>query len=746
MRLGDMRKRGNLYSKLLLTITACISLTLLLTTLMYYTYYTQVEKTEAFRSDLNNLSQTSQDVIRLTESAQSLSFQLYRNYTISKLLLYSNPDIYEVTAAMNELRNYLSSIPYIDSIYVYNPGSPRIYIATSTTSLISQNGVIHKDELIDKGILDLLSGSSRVKPFTPIPRSFSTGEGDKTAAVYSFLCFDTINWNERTNSAIVVNISAEWIYREVASSGSDSTIYLIDDQHRLLSGDSLIELPMSTAEKAWLKENILGKESGYFVQTFRKKNVLISYTAPDHLGWQYLRITPYPEITKQTSKIRNTTLTIAAIILFGGALVSSYLSKHLYKPISRIMLEVNHLASEKRDNMYTLKQNALRHLVLGSNPSKQLDSLQALGIHLHLEEGYYIILLRIDRYKNLLETQGAYIHPYKFAIMNIAAEVCGANYRLESVDMNDDSILLLLNLTEWDDSSAAAGEERLDNLLHQIRTACLEYLKISITSVYGTLQQDADSLNRQYLTVKDASQYRLFRGHGSVISASEIAASLKPIEDYAYAAEWEKKLVEALISGKAEAAAHYLSHILNGTSQFTYDAVQFAYSRVKLAVQSVIDNIRKRGVLPLEGLTDIPALDEVETISELQTAFLQLFEEICSQFAEKKHARQHELVRRINEKIQQDFADPNLNLNQIADQLGMSAVYISRLYKQHALLSIMDVVMETRLGEVCRLLKATDLSIASIAEQTGFASTSYLHRSFKRKYNVTPNEYRHSMR
>ncbi|WP_018750580.1 helix-turn-helix domain-containing protein [Paenibacillus sanguinis] len=746
MGINDMRKQRKLYSKLLLTITACISLTLLLTTLMYYTYYTRVEKTEAFRSDLNNLSQTSQEVIRLTESAQSLSFQLYRNYTISKLLLYSNPDIYEVTAAMNELRNYLSSIPFIDSIYVYNPGSPHIYIATSTNSLVSQNGVVHESELVDKEILDLLNSTRRVKPFTPIPRSFST-DGHQTTSVYSFLCFDTVNWNEQTNSAIVVNISADWINRGVSSSGSNSSIYLIDDQDRLLSGVKLIENPLTPAEKQWLKENILDQDAGYLVQDFRGENALISYTAPDKLGWQYMRITPYREIAQQTSKIRNTTLIIAASILLAGAVISSYLSKRLYKPISHIMLEMNKLANERRDNMYTLKQNALRHLVLGDHPGKRLQSLQSLGINLNLKNGYHLILLRIDHYKELLEMQGSYIHPYKFAIMNIATEVCGASYRPEAVDMNDDSILLLLNLTAWSHSSPTNNDhDNLEDLLHQIRTACLEYLKISITSVYGALEHDADSINRQYLTVREAAPYRLFYGHGSVMNAAELSTAQHPVDDYTYPAEWEKKMVEALISGKAEEAVEHVANILNETAHFTYDVVQFAYSRVKLAVQSVIDNIRKRGVLPLEGLTKIPDLDEVETIPELQTAFLQLFEEICGQFAEKKNTKQHDLVRRINEKIQRDFADPNLNLNQIANELGMSAVYISRLYKQHTLFSIMDVVMDTRLNEVCRLLKETDLPIAAIAEQTGFTSSSYLHRTFKRNYNVTPNEYRHSTR
>jgi len=743
MNFNDMRKQGKLYSKLSLTITACISLTLLLTTILYYTYYTQVEKTQAFRSDLNNLTLTSRGVISLTENAQSLSFQLYRNYTISKILYYSNPSIYEVTAAMSELNSYLSSIPYIDSIYVYNPGNSKIYVASSITSIGSQNGVISKSELMDKGILDILKNNQNVKPFTPIPRTYSTQESGKMTPVYSFLCFDTINWNQSKNSAIVVNISADWINREVPSSTNNGTLYLLDHQGRFLSGSNLLEQSLSTAEKRWLDQKITNNDAGYFVDEFQGKKSLISYTSPDKLGWQYVRVTPYGWITKQTNKIRNATLIISIVIFIGGIIISRYLSKRLYMPISDIMHEMDKLTSEKRNNMYTLKQNALRDLVLGLKPASlnQPQALQQLGINFNYKEGFRVVLLRIDHYNDLYETQGAYIHPFKFAIMNIATEICGSNYHIESVDMNDDNILLLINTLN---TSSSSENEIIENLLQQIREACLEYLKISITSIYGSISHDVGLLNQQFFEAKDASWYRFFSGYGSIISTA--AVSNLNNNNYVYPADLEKKMVEALIGGKAQNAANYFYEMIDDTRFHSFDVVKLTYSRIKISLQAVIDNIRKRGSIPLDGISDVPSLDNIETLAQLKTIFIEYFEEICSHFLDKKSVKHNDLVRQINEKISNRYNDPNLSINQIADELDMSSIYISRIYKQQTLHSIMDVVLETRIKEVCRLLKDTDQSVSAIAAQTGFTSSSYLHRTFKRLFNVTPVEYRRSLR
>lgn len=734
-----MRKQGELYSKLLLTITACISLTLLLTTFLYYTYYTRVEKTQAFNSDLNNLTQTSREVIRLTENAQSLSFQLYRNYALSKILYYSDPSIYEVTTAMAELDSYLDSIPYIDSIYVYNAGNSQIYVASSITSVGSQNGVINKNELLDKGILDLLENNQKVKAFTPVPRTYTTKKGGSITSVYSFLCFDTVNWNQNNNSAIVVNISADWINREVSTTADSGTLYLLDHQGRFLSGSNLVEETLSASGKDWLNQNIVNHQAGYLVDHFLGQKSLISYTAPDKLGWQYVRVTPYDWITKQTSKIRNSTLLISIVILLGGIIVSRYLSKRLYMPISDIMHEVDRLSSEQRNNMYTLKQNALRDLVLGLKPSSL--SSQSHSIQQLFQEGYRVVLLRIDHYNDLHETQGAYIHPYKFAIMNIASEVCGSNYQLESVDMNDDSILLLINTLN---TSSSSEKEIIENLLQQIQEACLEYLKISITSIYGSITHDMCLLNQQYLETKAASRYRFFSGYGTIISTE--AVSKLQHNQYEYPAELEKKMIEALTAGKARNASEILYEIINDTRFHSFDVVQFTYSRIKISLQAMIENIRKRGSIPLEGVSDVPSLERMETLEQLRIQFTNYFEEICSHFLDKKSVKHSDFVRQINEKIASRYNDPNLSLNQIADELGMSPIYISRIYKQHTLHSIMDVILDARIKEVCRLLQETEQSVAAIAEQTGFTSSSYLHRTFKRCFNVTPVEYRRSLR
>ena len=96
----------------------------------------------------------------------------------------------------------------------------------------------------------------------------------------------------------------------------------------------------------------------------------------------------------------------------------------------------------------------------------------------------------------------------------------------------------------------------------------------------------------------------------------------------------------------------------------------------------------------------------------------------------------------MNDIIDRDYANQNLSLNSIADELAMSSIYISRLYKQHTMVAITDVIQDVRMNKSKDLLLNTSLSVAEIAEKTGFTSDSYFYRLFKKYNGITPNDFR----
>lgn len=741
MRIRSYIQNRRLFTTFLLCITVCIVVTLLSSSYVYYRNYSGIALKQAFQSDLNSLNRTSKEINGMTASAQSLAFQIYRNSTIAKLLYYPVPHIFDVTAGMGEISNYLSSMPFIESILVYNSASETFYIAAHS----GQNGIFTRNELADTGIMNVLEHFREYKPFTPIPRTYNTHSGEsENISAYTYLCYDAINKNQTIHSAVIVNISAAWIHKEQAAEHVESPgqTYILDDQGRILSTNTLLPPIWSEPEARMILNTVTDRPSGYFIGTFNSEKSLISFTEMDSLGWQYVRVTPYHSITDTIGTIRNTTVTIAIFILAAGLLVSWLLSGILYMPIRRIMHKVNSLETEKRNNHPLVKQNALRALLLGSrtlsSPGK-LEGLKNIGIAFRFQEDYRVVLLKIDRFQQLKKKRGADLPIYKFAIMNIATEILSDYYTSEAVDMDDDSVAVLVNVGHTDEP---ADDKVFLDRLSEIQRAVHDFLSISVSGAYSPTTNQPLHLHPLYGQVKEAVLHRMFYGHGCLIDSEEILA-LKS-KEYLYPTEKEKRLTEAVMAGKAEEALELFTDMVQETSQYPIQVMRLAISHLNMTINNLIYTIQKNGALGAHGGLEVymPSADDVETVEELTASFRTFVEEVRSKLAEKRSVKQGDLVRSVNGLIEKHYADPNLCLNWIADQLNLSSIYVSRVYKQQTLHAIVDVINDYRLDKAKAHLEGSDSSIADIADRTGYTSTSYFHRMFKKRFGVTPSEYR----
>ncbi|WP_054026249.1 helix-turn-helix domain-containing protein [Bacillus sp. FJAT-28004] len=738
----QLKNNGKLYSKLLFTITLCIVLTLLVSSLFNFFTYMQIDLKKAYQSDVSNLTQTSKEVISMTESAQSLSFQIYRTFSVSKLMFYNDPNIYDVTAAMNELNNYLNSMPFIESIYVYNSANGLFY----TASRQGEGGTFSKEELADRGILDILDNYQEYRPFTPIPRTYTTVNlsGEHLTKAYTYLGYDAIGQTQTINSAVIINISSAWINKDIGVNKSDSEgkSYILDNQNLLLSGDSLLPKKLNNEDSTIINEKIKNKESGYVVADFDGKKSLISYTSPDSLDWQYVRVTPYKHVTKAIYSIRNTTILIAVIILVIGLFISWLLSRMLYRPIHQIMNKMNILETEKRNSSYTIRQNMLRSLIQGSQSlqtNAQLQKLMLTGINFDFQSCYRVVLLKIDELAALKQTRGDDLHVYKFAIMNIASEIAQNDYRVETVDMGADYVIMLLGRP---DDSGEPDDELLRHMLAKIQRSSLDFLKIGLSITYSPEALQAQQLSTHYKLVKEASQHRLFHGLGSLINGQDII-SLKS-KEYIFPADKERKLTDALMTSKTEEAKKMFAEIVQETAQYPIHVVQLAISHLTMTVNNILFTIQKNNSLDVEASLSIhiPTPDHFETINELNEVFFSLFDDIQTKLSMKRSTKQGDLIRKINDLIQKEYANPNLSLNWIADELDMSSIYLSRVYKQQTLATIVDVINNVRMERAKEHLENTDLSIVDIAVKSGYTSSSYFHRMFKKSFGVTPSDYR----
>jgi AraC family transcriptional activator of pyochelin receptor len=86
------------------------------------------------------------------------------------------------------------------------------------------------------------------------------------------------------------------------------------------------------------------------------------------------------------------------------------------------------------------------------------------------------------------------------------------------------------------------------------------------------------------------------------------------------------------------------------------------------------------------------------------------------------------------------------SLDDLAEAVGMSRFQLSRTFHKVVGMSIRDYVRDLRLKRACALLTTARHSITNIALQCGFYDSSHFAKAFRRRFGITPSEFRHRNR
>lgn len=95
------------------------------------------------------------------------------------------------------------------------------------------------------------------------------------------------------------------------------------------------------------------------------------------------------------------------------------------------------------------------------------------------------------------------------------------------------------------------------------------------------------------------------------------------------------------------------------------------------------------------------------------------------------------MLQEIGEKINQ-----NLTVLDMAKFCGLSESHFMRWFKKMTGDSFASYVNDRRLANAAEALRRTDDKILYVSQDVGFANLSNFNRQFKKRYGITPKEYR----
>ena len=89
-----------------------------------------------------------------------------------------------------------------------------------------------------------------------------------------------------------------------------------------------------------------------------------------------------------------------------------------------------------------------------------------------------------------------------------------------------------------------------------------------------------------------------------------------------------------------------------------------------------------------------------------------------------------------------DHYSEDISINTLAELCEYSEYHFMRFFKKHIGLTCVQYINNLRLEKSSILLTSTNNAIMDISLEVGFDNLSYFNKLFKRKYNLTPKEFR----
>ena len=146
-----------------------------------------------------------------------------------------------------------------------------------------------------------------------------------------------------------------------------------------------------------------------------------------------------------------------------------------------------------------------------------------------------------------------------------------------------------------------------------------------------------------------------------------------------------------------------------------------------------------RTMLELMSLTRMPGLTPPRAVLLFEDLLLRIQEAAT---AERKHEPYqadllHELIRKIGSAPEQDW-----DFGGEAEKMHVTPTHFRRIFKEVTGLPPQQFLLHSRLNKAAELLKSSRIPVKEIAARTGWDNVFYFSRLFRRKYDISPVQYR----
>lgn len=736
----------------------------ILISLFVYINYGRVVFEDIHASQSSTLSQLKNSFDDNLETVVKTSNLLAENDKLKELVdlkAFSGNNLLEAWKFKDEINTIKSSINFCSEIFVYFYQSDSIVTNTklypSEINYIFADGYqLTKEELLKDIDTPDYNGYRIIKD----------KEGNSTLLFLQ----NVYSYNYKDKLATIATVVPWKNISENIASMKEGKIYWVNQKNQVLSNSKT-----SIAEDV-ISYNDYSNENKLIEKKIGNVKYVNSYMPSEYFDFKYCITIPKSHYMKEMNNlVIGIALQLTAMIALSFILAWYYSVKN-YKPISRLFTALkknkkvvkdinfdnieNYIETLYTENKtlstswYQAKDALFNQMVTGyvkgwNYDESILKETIASNTEFDLNKPYitmavtYVDIMECNLFRGITEAEKENTFKLlKFVIKNILEETILSKYTGFLADI-DGMHLCVINISEEvpADGSLAFDIRKCLNIYKKLLN-----LKVNIGA--SRVYQGGEMLPKAYNEATLVLSFQAFWGKDYEAFAfyEETGASYDTASGYdSQLMERQKKLYNLIVSKEYEQAAEFLNQILDEMFIKDIHCMDINKCRMFALINTVYSCLsdcfgRSDGEF-FKRLNPMGRMLKANSIESARHIMNDIFKEITEHLQRCLTNEYPGWVQEIIDFVEENYADPNINVSILADKLNMNLSYVGRTFKSYTGFSITDMIHIRRIEECKRRLLIGE-SVRETAESIGYLDSKSLIRIFKKYEGITPGQFK----
>lgn len=413
-------------------------------------------------------------------------------------------------------------------------------------------------------------------------------------------------------------------------------------------------------------------------------------------------------------------------IAASGADISQLEGKDAYSPfvssVTKLKEEKEDMSQILKDQTESLKGHMLSKLVERGGGAISREALRECGIELPYDN-FFVLMASVvegqeDNYEKMVST-------YK-----------GERYISLPFDSTH-GIGFIVN-SSIDDYRSIAEDLKL--LLSDGRDMIIQLGASNISN-------GLDSLGSDYLEAINVLEYQKNIGSTEFMFYRDVEA-MSEKASFQYSMDQELDIQNAIRSGNALEAESLIDSIIaeNSRAGVSPRILRYLLFSISGTIVRTVNSLDERFADSIPQIT-LPPIIQSDSFERSHQEVNEIIKKVCAAIAEVESqyagstAETYSIYRKALSFIHENYSNSAMNVSMVADTLGVSIAYLSKIFKKYHSMNISDYITSYRVSVAKKYLAEGGL-VNGAVEECGFGSLRTFLRVFKNCEGITPGQYK----